>query len=231
MSELTINLECASPKVLKALGKMMTELGGGDVVSQYEESSPADPKPVTTAEVPDVVPDATVVNPPSSATPATEQDSVSDVPDQACVQSTDKDGLPWDERIHSSNRKMTAKGFWQKRKGLAEGVYDQVKAEILGTVTTSEEPNPFDQQPVTGTIPNNAGTAGPGVFDQNPVVTEPTELNWPTMLQRISQGQVAGKLTKDTLEAWLQQNGVNGGVALMATRTELFQPLIDHFGI
>lgn len=44
----------------------------------------------------------------------------------------DADGLPWDERIHSSNRKMTAKGVWTRRKNVDDAVYNSVVAELRG---------------------------------------------------------------------------------------------------
>lgn len=44
----------------------------------------------------------------------------------------DADGLPWDERIHSSSRKMTGKGVWTRRKNVAEAVYNEVVAELRG---------------------------------------------------------------------------------------------------
>lgn len=44
----------------------------------------------------------------------------------------DKEGLPWDERIHSSNHKLTANGVWTRRRGISDEVYESVKAELLG---------------------------------------------------------------------------------------------------
>ncbi len=46
----------------------------------------------------------------------------------------DKDGLPWDERIHSSNKKMTAKGIWTRRRGISDLQFDQTAAELKGGV-------------------------------------------------------------------------------------------------
>lgn len=44
----------------------------------------------------------------------------------------DKDGLPWDARIHSSNHQMTAKGIWQRRRGVSDEEFNTVKNELLG---------------------------------------------------------------------------------------------------
>lgn len=51
----------------------------------------------------------------------------------------DKEGLPWDERIHSSNKKLTAKGVWQRRKNIEDSYYESIKNELLG-VTPAETP-------------------------------------------------------------------------------------------
>lgn len=50
----------------------------------------------------------------------------------------DKEGLPWDERIHSSNHKLTAQGVWQRRRGVSDEVYNSVKAELLGKWEAAE---------------------------------------------------------------------------------------------
>lgn len=50
----------------------------------------------------------------------------------------DKEGLPWDERIHSSNHKLTAQGVWQRRRGVTDEVYNAVKAELLGKWEAAE---------------------------------------------------------------------------------------------
>lgn len=44
----------------------------------------------------------------------------------------DKEGLPWDARIHSSNGKKTSKGVWQRKRNLNELTYTTVKNELLG---------------------------------------------------------------------------------------------------
>lgn len=72
----------------------------------------------------------------------------------------DKEGLPWDERIHSSNHKLTAQGVWQRRRGVSDEVYNSVKAELLGkweavepiTVEDAPIPEPV-QAPVVAPAP------------------------------------------------------------------------------
>ncbi len=49
---------------------------------------------------------------------------------EATVPATDKTGRPWDERIDSSNQKMTAKGVWQARRNVPDETRASVLAEI-----------------------------------------------------------------------------------------------------
>lgn len=44
----------------------------------------------------------------------------------------DADGLHWDARIHSSNHKLTSKGVWQRRKGISDDEYNNIRNELLG---------------------------------------------------------------------------------------------------
>lgn len=50
--------------------------------------------------------------------------------EESDVLTLDKEGLPWDERIHSSNHKMTSNGIWQRRRGISDVEYNRIKAEL-----------------------------------------------------------------------------------------------------
>ena len=76
---------------------------------------------VTPSNVPVVVDDDDVINEPTGDT-----------------MDFDKEGLPWDERIHSSNHKLTAQGVWMRRRGISDEVYNAVKAELLGKWEAAE---------------------------------------------------------------------------------------------
>ncbi len=46
----------------------------------------------------------------------------------------DKNGLPWDERIHSSSRAINADGTWRYRKNVPDETKQSVEAELRGLV-------------------------------------------------------------------------------------------------
>ena len=49
----------------------------------------------------------------------------------------DADGLPWDDQIHSSNRKQNADGRWQRRRGVQDSVYD-ARVAVLRTLMSED---------------------------------------------------------------------------------------------
>jgi hypothetical protein len=46
--------------------------------------------------------------------------------------SRDKDGLPWDERIHSSSKEINQDGTWRRRRKINDEYYNEIAAELNG---------------------------------------------------------------------------------------------------
>lgn len=61
-----------------------------------------------------------------------EEDDETPAANSSVAGRVDKNGLPWDERIHSGNQKLKADGSWTRRKNVAEAYYKQVEAELRG---------------------------------------------------------------------------------------------------
>lgn len=68
----------------------------------------------------------------------------------------DADNIPWDQRIHSSSRKQNADGRWARRKGISDGQFTSVKAELMQAAAfTGSAPAPFTpiaQQPAAPVV-------------------------------------------------------------------------------
>ena len=83
-----------------------------------------------------------------AAAPAPTPETVSETePDAGAPESgegLDADGLPWDEMIHSGNKKRNADGRWQRRRGVQDAVFDARVAELRGDTETAEDV--FNQQ-------------------------------------------------------------------------------------
>lgn len=58
----------------------------------------------------------------TAPTPASETEPDAGAPGDGM--GLDADGLPWDDQIHSSNKKQNADGRWQRRRGVQDSVYD-----------------------------------------------------------------------------------------------------------
>lgn len=74
----------------------------------------------------------------------------------------DADGLPWDERIHSSNGKQTSKGVWQKRRGVTDAQVTLIEAELRSRTGVPTPPAPAvpHHQPQASVPPAPLGYAG-----------------------------------------------------------------------
>lgn len=99
----------------------------------------------------------------------------------------DKDsrGLPWDARIHSSNREKGKDGVWRRRRGVSEEVEAQVEAELRGQAPAKQAP-PFGSMtqeqykavvtpsPMPTTEHRVALPTGPNVLAEAQIPAQPT---------------------------------------------------------
>lgn len=90
----------------------------------------------------------------AAAAPAPAPETASETePDAGAPESgegLDADGLPWDEAIHSSNRKKTAAGVWMRRRGVQDAVFDarvaELRAAMAEDATEATGAEVFNQQ-------------------------------------------------------------------------------------
>lgn len=81
--------------------------------------------------------------------PAPAPAPVAPAPTGAGVQ-LDKDGLPWDSRIHSdAAEKLTKTGVWKTRKNLPDGYKAQIEAELRAVMNAGK---PASGAPAPGTV-------------------------------------------------------------------------------
>jgi hypothetical protein len=70
----------------------------------------------------------------------------------------DSEGLPWDGRIHSSNKKKLAKDdTWQLRRGIGAAIVEQVKAELRQVMAIPKPDASFATAPAEASSPANSG--------------------------------------------------------------------------
>lgn len=126
----------------------------------------------------------------------------------------DKNGLPWDARINTSNKAQTKQGVWKRAPGLTDELYNQVIAELKGVMNgaPSQPASTLPQAP--STPPNPATPAAPAA----PVTPEeeavPTDL--PGILTAVSKRTMCNppKLTQPEIQTALQVVGAMNGCTL-----------------
>lgn len=86
----------------------------------------------------------------------------------------DKTGLPWDDRIHSSNKAFVADGTWRKRRGVDDAFVAQVEAELRVIMNIPAAPLnvPSDEAPMAQMY-NASKVPAPPPIPAAPVVPYP----------------------------------------------------------
>lgn len=105
----------------------------------------------------------TLASPPAPATATADDD---DGPTNTTPPAFDKDGTPWDKRIHSESKAVNADGTWRKRRNLSDVTYASVMAEITQN-TAGQQPAAAPAIPVAQVT---ASPASAGIMDQGQVV-------------------------------------------------------------
>lgn len=106
----------------------------------------------------------------------------------------DADGLPWDERIHSSSKARNADGRWKAKRGVPADVVERVRAELRGGAGQTTGP-------VTGSAPVPAPAASQAPFTSQGPATTATGPSFDEVKVRAAScarvlGVNAGKITQ-----------------------------------
>lgn len=131
------------------IGKLMAALNGSAAVAGLTAVSGSMPN--------------TPIAPPM---PANSGDDDESGPVNANAPATDKEGMPWDERIHSKNKATNADGTWRKRRGVDAATVTAIEKEL--TDRAASQPAPAIPTPMMPTAP-----AVPTMPTMPPVPTMP----------------------------------------------------------
>ena len=104
----------------------------------------------------------------------------------------DKDGLPWDARIHSESRKTIADGTWRQRRNLDPTVKAAVEAELRGLMALNAGAVP----PVPPAAPQATIPAPPAVAAPQPPAPAPVPAAAPGASPSSSPTDIGGLMTK-----------------------------------
>jgi len=147
----------------------------------------------------------------------------------------DKDGLPWDARIHSSNHQVTMEGVWRRKRGVSETLVATVEAELRGLDVNAAPaapvapppplpfpaPPPADDATYTVVAPLPAGAA--------PIPPPPAPVDFPAFMRKVAPLLAAGKLTQPQLLEAIKNAGLDSLPALAAPGNAAMIPVVEAF--
>lgn len=147
----------------------------------------------------------------------------------------DAEGLPWDERIHSSNRKKTDKGLWTKRKGLNDdamvaAVKAELRARSAGGAAPAPAAAPVPQLPgaVAPLVPPAGPAALPAIAPlpgalppltagtSAPAVALPAPETFEQLMPRVAAAVANGVIPPDAINNAMSGLGLQGVAHLQA---------------
>lgn len=145
----------------------------------------------------------------------------------------DAAGLPWDERIHSSAKTKTVKGFWKYLKGVdREVLVPQVEAELKGVVPKLESAQYAEDQQKADLMPQPVTSAtGTSTPPAPPAPPAPTD----SLSNVTTFAQLVTGITKNSIDE-LRVNAVLANVgltnfALLGARPDLIPEVAKQLGL
>lgn len=148
----------------------------------------------------------------------------------------DKDGLPWDARVHSDTRKLNADGTWRLRRNLDPAVKAAVYAELKGAPKAPTAP---PAPPATGTAPPApASTVVPPAPTTALPVSNGVPMGMPNppdarvvpvasfreLMTKINQNLAAGRLSQAQLNQACAEVGA-GSITELTAQPSLVAPM------
>lgn len=130
----------------------------------------------------------------------------------------DKEGLPWDDRIHAGTKTKTQKEVWTRKKGVADNVFDAVVAELR------------QHYPAATAAPAAAGGISVPGATTTPVVNVPVvaTTNYAKLVDWIAKNTGEGKIFNAAwIEAAFAQNKTT--LAALANDEETSAAFLDAF--
>lgn len=214
-----------NPHQLQVVVNMLQTLGGVATEPPKVPSAPS----IVVAKPPSIAPDPQAVfGQPIDATLNVATNLGLDAPTEPVSSSSpavDAEGLPWDDRIHSSNRALNADGTWRKRRGVDGLTVSQVEAQ-LRQVTAHQSPAPevvFVQPTFAPTAPPApVATVAPPPAPAAPagLPTQEQIKQFTMLMGSVAQAMQQGRITDAQVTQICNNHGVPM-LALLSSRLDL----------
>lgn len=233
--EIVVNPTEEKPSTLRALALMLNSIAsdrdGGYTEKQIAEA----PKPVITQEtLPKSSPDTgAAAGASADLTPPPPPPSANAQAGSITSGVLDKNGLPWDERIHSSSKNMNADGTWRYLRGGDVDLRAAVEAELRAKMANAETPPSPPAPPaaengsdVPPPPPPPAPAAAADAPPPPPPVVEPQVDPAPTgvtaaaVFKRVTELKASGKIDQSGIDMALASVDVESLASFMKRAKE-----------
>jgi len=221
---LTVDLDTITPAQAELLaGFIMTFADGRASGFTEPESVPPAPPAIDPAaafgaipigKISDVAPSVEIPSPNPPNAGIVNSTHAPAIPSVSTVGVTlDKEGLPWDARIHASSKAQNADGTWRLKRGLAKDHLDKVTAELRQVMAIPAPPAPGPQL----VSPPPAQPQAPPPPPANEAEIRESYIK---LFTRVSSAMSEGKLSQAQLDKCLQGIGVPS-LPLLGARLDL----------
>lgn len=168
-------------------------------------------------------------SPPSAPSPADAAPSTSApaAPPVSSVAEVDKNGLPWDERIHASSRAKIADGSWRMKRGVDPAKVTEVEAQLRAQIPAAAPPPP-KADPLDNLKPEPAAPPGPPAPPAAPVAG--AGLTFGQLAKRVGAKITLGELTAQDLAAKMAALGFPGGLHEANARPDMWATILETLG-
>lgn len=135
----------------------------------------------------------------------------------------DKNGLPWDARIHASSKALVADGTWRQKRGVDPVLLQTITAQLMAAVAAPAAPPPvpaaaFPPPPPAVTPPPAPPAAPPGAG------------TFGELLLFVTKHQTAGTLAKTQITAVCESVGVPS-TAVLSSRPDLVPVVFEKLRV
>ena len=227
---LTVDLDTLTPAESEILAGFIMTFADGKKSGFVDQPAPPaiDPaaafgKPIPTGKISDAGPSLVLPSSIGIADLAPRESPNAPAPPVPAGASVtlDKDGLPWDVRIHASSKAQNADGTWRLKRGLAKDHLDKVTAElrqVMAIPSPASVPAPAAGPKLVPPPPPPAQTAAappPPPTDEVAIRDQ-----YIALFGRVSAAMSSGKLSQSQLDTCLLSIGIPS-LPLLAPRLDL----------
>lgn len=138
----------------------------------------------------------------------------------------DKDGIPWDGRIHASTKTKTVEAVWKKKRGIEQAEVDRVVAELRTTMMAPAAPAPV---PPAVAQAFASGAASP-VVPAPPAPPAAVGITFAAFMGHVTGGVTSGRFTREAVADACAKHGAANLPGLI-NRPDLIPAVARELGL